>query len=287
MKKKLSFILALTMVFAIFASCSTTAFADSIINRIITPPSDDVADSNFYSYEEEIKAIDTKNKVQLPKKTSYLSIPEYMYVDSNKGNSAFVFTEPDSDSSTQFPAYHGTRVKVLAVEGDWACIVYRSEIFKQYVGWVSVDMLSSNYPCEIITFGDSLLKTGDTFLMIEPEQNWSNFNFYESDTKYLDIDVPYFDEGSCVGLTIEYIIMARNGVKAAWGERTVYTNDGKGWLPVGTFDVNKDLDPVRIQINYDEPKEIKAVAIIPTDPVHEECEIIMSVSDMIFPYDMG
>ena len=149
----------------------------------------------------------------------------------------------------------------------------------------AADKLSPRFPGEDVFFGEPISYDVDEYFMIDPVQSLSKQYFVDSDCKYMEIDLRWPDPETCFAITIYYKVISRNGVSDASGERIVYINDGSGWEEVGYFEVNKDLAPVEITINYDEPRSIKAVAVIPSDADLEKCLVSQSVVYMYFPYE--
>lgn len=274
MKKLISFIAALALTFSMCGSFS--AFADSGIKNQILDSFNGGEYNKTDFHEGELKKIDKDGEVQRPKKSSYVDVVRNYYIDAPKGHSVYAYTKPDPNSKKQPVAYHGSKVLVWAEEDGWACISYYNENFEQFLGWVNADYISSESTCNGISFGEPIFDTTQktqTIYLVFPEQEWSSFNFVGSKTKYVEISTPTYEADQFVAMDIYYKVISRNGVSDASGERNVYLNDGSGWEYIGSFEVNKDLEPVRIHINYEEPREIKAVAVIPTDPVHEACVV--------------
>lgn len=241
----------------------------------------DGAQASALSMEAYAKQIVDDEDVQLPKKSSYLNLAKWMFIDAPKGHSVYTYTEPDSGAGNQPPAYHESRVEVLAVEDEWAFIIYENEKFEEYAAWVNVDNLvelSEKSKGKNVGFGKAIYSTSDTISLTGVEQEWSKLNFPGSKSKFVQIDAPLpGNDCEYVAMDVSYHVISRNGVKDASGERDVYINDGDGWEYVGSFEVDKDLEPMTIHISYDEPREIKAVAVIPVDSADEQCVVRQSV----------
>ena len=286
MKRALSLILALAMMVCLLAAAAPAAFADGVNNNVIKGRSNSNAPGGESNYAiDKLDKLDRDGKIQRPKSDSYISPAHSKFINAPKGHSIYVYSKPSSSGGAIDDAYHGSKVEVLAIEGDWACIVYVNEKFEELAGWVALERLSSNYPCDTIVFGKALIPGDEAFIMVDPEQKWSKQYFVDTDTKYVEVDAPWFNEDRCTALVIDYQVISRNGVKDASGERNIYLNDGSGWEYMGSFDVNSNLDPVRLLVHYDEPKEIKAVAVIPSDSAQEKCLIRQHIHNMHFPYD--
>lgn len=266
MKRVLSFILA----FVLVAGMGTSAYAATSIKNTIKDSITSVETTNSKGPSaSDIKAVGDDDVIQMPKNSSYLENYEYMYINApEEGLSVYAYKIPTvnkGDSNNMPFAYHGSSVTVLAVEGDFACILYCSDKNELHTAWVSKDNLTSVYPGESYSVGKFYSEyTKKPYSIVMPKVKWSNFNFVGTESKYTEL-VGADVRPPCFSITVEYQVISRNGIREAYGEREVYLNDGDGWVSVGTFDVNKNFDPVRFTVNFNKPVEIKAVAVIPTD----------------------
>ncbi len=278
MKKLISFVLALALVASMCGGLG--AFADSGIKNTIKSKTESGSYNVAASVEAYLKEIDLDDDVQLPKKSSYLSVRQVMFIDAPGGHSVYTYAEPDSGAANLSPAYHEEKVSVYALEDDFAFIVYEDEQLEKQAAWVNADNLvelSEKSKGKTVGFGKAIYDTSDTISLTEVEQQWSKLNFVGSKTKWVEFEAELDEGDEFVAMDIAYHVIRRNGVTDASGERDVYINDGEGWEYVGSFEVSRDLEPVTIHINYDEPREIKAVAVVPTDSDHEKCVVRTSV----------
>jgi len=278
MKKLISFALVLALIASLCGGLG--AFADSGINNSIKNKTESGSYNAAAGVETYLKTLDLDDDLQLPKKSSYLSVRQVMFIDAPGGHSVYTYVEPDSGADNLSPAYHESKVSVYAVEDDWAFIVYEDEQLEKQAAWVNADNLvelAEKSKGKTVGFGKAIYDTNDTISLIDVEQKWSKLNFVDSKTKWVEFDAELEEGDEFVAMDIAYHVIGRNGVKDASGERDVYINDGEGWEYVGSFEVSRDLEPVTIHINYDEPREIKAVAVVPTDSDHEKCLVRTSV----------
>lgn len=282
MRKIITFFASIVLI----VSLGSSAFADSGINNSLLENSKGSSDVLKSLHDETFDRVDPKKEVQRPQKKSYVETIRNYYVDAPKGHSILAYTEPDSKADRQPDVYHGMSVTVWAEENGWALISYLNTKFEECLGWVNAEHMSSMPRCEGVSFGGKpLYSTSQSMYMVEPEQKWSSFNFVGSKTKYVELSTNGYDADAFVAMDIYYRVISRNGISDASGERNVYINDGSGREHMGSFEVNKDLEAVRIHINYDEPREIKAFAIIPTDSELEKCLVCQHVQWLYYPGD--
>ena len=263
MKKRIVFLLVLAaMVVSLAAGMGLSASADSINNTIKGKGSAAAAEK---SPDEDIMALLKKCGVeQMPKTSSYLDEYTSMYMDSGSADGAYAYKKPDAKAGTVANIYQGVSVQVVAVEGDWACVVFYNSDNNKKAGWAYIENLSSKYPGETVKFGKMAGEDGDLLVGMKPEVEWSSFNFVDTKTKYTLVGEPWCDQ-PCSAIIFDYQVTSRNGVKKAYGERDVYVNGGEGWEYVGSFEVEDDFAPVRCEIYFEEPTIIKAIASIPVD----------------------
>ena len=283
MRKRLVFLLVLVaMLVTLSAGMGLSASADSSINNILK---EDVSNEAVQIQPSEYVRQLMKNSgmQQLPKKSSYLGERQNAYMDNGNSSGAHAYKKPSEKAGTIDNVYQGTAVQVIAVEEDWACVIFHTADNEKKAGWVSLDTLSEEYPGETYRFGKIQGEDGTLLIGVVPELKWSNFNFVDTKIKYSTIEQPVC-EYPCVSLILDYQVTSRNGVKKAYGERDIYVNSGDGWEYVGSFEVEEDFAPVRCEINFEEPTIVKAVAAIPVDASAETFVFRQAIEYMYFEY---
>ena len=147
MKHRSIRVLAVLCVLAILVSFPVYAFAD---------------DTSTASQKglEAIKATGDQKYIQLPKDRSYLDEFKTRYVDFSDvlipkadgqvepmyGPCAPVERKPNKTCVLAMPfAYTGTKVTVVAEEGKYSCIIYRSSDNKMRAGWIWNIYLGDEY----------------------------------------------------------------------------------------------------------------------------------------------
>ena len=261
MKKILSTILFVVMAVSFVLGTAISVSADTGINNTIKGG---LKEQNTTKAPDrgEIELLKECGVEQMPKSSSYLEKNEHMYMATESGDGAFAYKKPNEKAGKVSNVYRGVSVQVMAVEGDWACVSFYNSDNDERAGWVWLDYLSSEYPGETVRFGKTDAEDGDVFVGMQPEIEWSKFNFVDTKTKYTTIEEPWCDY-PCTALIFDYQVTSRNGVKQAYGERDVYINSGEGWQYVGSFEVEDDFTPVRCEICFEEPTVVKAIATIP------------------------
>ncbi len=267
MKKKfISLLILLAMALSLTAGMGISASAESAIKNVIKKGGQE---ESFTQEPEDdlLKLLEDCSVTQMPKKSSYLDEPITMYMDSGSTEGAYAYREPAGNARTVANIYQGVSVQLLAIEDDWGIVVFYNSSNVKKAGWAYLENLSSEYPGETISFGKENLEScemwhGNEYKPVQPEIEWSKFNFVDTKTKYTVIAEPWCDY-PCAALVFDYQVTSRNGVQRAYGERDVYINGGDGWEYVGSFEVEADMDAVRCEIYFDEPKLVKAIASIP------------------------
>ena len=145
---------------------------------------------------------------------------------------------------------------LLAEQEGFTCVLYHTDENTLRAGWVSSANLTWYYPGRTEYLGRSTGNNGTYYG--DAEASWSRDYFVGTRQKYTYLQKTYYN---CNQFTLDYQVTARNGVdtQACLGPRTVYVNDGSGWVAVGTFSYN-DLGPVNVVITLDQPMTIMAVA---------------------------
>lgn len=268
MKKKIiSFLLTVAMVVSLAAGMSINAAAEASIKNVIKNSNTSENNSETPVDEDFAALLKDSGVAQMPARSSYLDEPVHMYMDSGSGDGAYAYKTPDTKGRTVANIYQGVSVELVAIEGDWGCVSFYNSSNTKKAGWAYLENLSDEYPGKTIIFGEENLELcalgHGEYRSVQPELDWSKFNFVDTKTKYTVIAEPWCDE-PCAGIVFDYQVTSRNGVKRAWGERDVYINGGDGWEYVGSFEVEDSLDAVRCELYFDEPRVIKAIASIAT-----------------------
>ena len=261
MKNTFRFFLALCLILTLCLSLSAGAFAG--VSNSIKGSGSISASSSYGPSAEDIYAVNPTAYFQMPKSASYFSQYEILYIDASKGHSVNTYRIPDlQDRGNKIMpmAYHGTMVTALAEENGFICGLYTSEDNVRTVGWINAENLSSRFPGKDVVFGNP---GNRSFYSYPAEFDWSGVNFVDSRTKFTEISYSYCPSAQVDGICYEYQVISRQGKNVA-GQREVYINDGSGWEYVGSFDVDGGSEAVRVSIYFDSPKEVWAVATIPS-----------------------
>lgn len=199
-----------------------------------------------------------KGQIQMPSAGSYYDRPQIKYISVAKKNSGYAYRKPEADKNNlmSYP-YHGVKVLAVAEQGGFTCIVYHGNDNKEHAAWVVTSSLDSYYPGIEQTIGrpcaSQATNIGDVAV------SWSNDNFVGTEQKYTILDEPAHN---CVQFTLDYQVIGLGGTpnpKQVLGPRTVYVNDGSGWVEVGEFDFN-EYDAMHVVVNLSEPTDVLAVA---------------------------
>lgn len=248
-KRILAMILSLVCVFAMFSSLSVSAFAN------YEAPWGGVREFYDAPCSSAARAAVNYKHVELP--VDYLSSFQVRYVEAPKGHSIYVFNVPNGPSPKHV-VYHGERVLRLAKANGFSCILYYNELNELRIGWVNSAHLTKEFPGRNAYVGTGSYsgyshKTGDVTI------SWSSKYFPGTKQHYAVIEGRIDD---CVGFTLDYQVIARNGAttKQCLGSRSIYVSDGTSWYEVGSFSYSK-LGTVHVQVDLDEPMDIKAVAV--------------------------
>ncbi len=268
MKKQITKAVLLVLVCVMLFSICGTAFADAGINNtIIGQPAGGTAGNAPTDWAEEahqnglnlIRATGDADKITLPNKDKYLESPVAMYVNADKKNSIVTYLVPWSNQSKIGPyGYHGARVYVIAEQDGYDCIIFRDHKNGFHTAWAHASELSGYYPGTEWTVGTPCFSTA-SYLSDAPIR-WSQDRFVNSNQKYTICDGTL---QNCVQFTLDYQVIGRNGAKTneVVGNRTIYVNDGSGWIAVGQFPY-PDIDSVHVVVNLEKPMNLVAVATI-------------------------
>ena len=260
MKKDVLRFLALLCCFAVALTLPALTTARAEVNNVIvgSTPSYSSSGKNAGSTPSasDIWAADNCDQVQFPAGNSYYSHYRICYIDASGGHSVYVYSKP-STSAKKREAFHGSRVTAIAKENGLTCILYYTDQNVYRAGWVTSTNLSDSYPGKTFSIGAGSLPS-NAYNAGDPAVSWSEEFFYGTKQKFTELDTPIKD---CVGFTLDYQVTARNGASTGdvLGSRTVYVNDGSGWVAVGSFKYSA-LGPVHVEVTLDSPMTLAAVA---------------------------
>lgn len=264
MKKQVKKITAVICVWIMAFVNTGPAFADKEINNIIigSNPSTIPITSNNTAYQNGlnmIRATVDAGSVTLPDPENYLEIPDIMYVNSPAKHSVNSYLTPWRDSSKQgeYP-YHGSKVQVVAEKDGFSCMIFQDEKNTAHTSWVHSSVLSWYFPGIEQTLGTPCANYA--YNQGDLPVKWSQERFVHTGQRYT-----VFNEKvkNCVQFTLDYQVIARNGAKTedVLGPRTVYVNDGSGWIEVGAFSFS-DIDAYHVIVNLNMPMDLAAIATI-------------------------
>lgn len=256
-----------TALFAILliASLSVTAFADNgIVNRISGMNDTRPAPSGGLSGMELIRQTGDQDEIVKPNYRSYFDVPETRYIDAPLNHSVYVYkgldTDIDKPEATEYLmpfAYEGLMVVEVAREQGMSCIIYRDRKFVQHAGWVETRYLTDLFPGREVIVGRNSIPG---LAQEAPALTWSRDNFVGSAEKYavLAEAVP-----NCVQMKLAYQVTDTDGAQFEdmLGTRTVYVNDGSGWIEASQFEY-EDQGTVLVTVNLNEATRVAAIAVI-------------------------
>ena len=261
MKRLQQPLLSLLLVFSLFAALSSPAFADnSISNQIISGPGGTAAQqSSAPTLRSLLNRAANKQKLKYPDAYDYYTQCVAMYIDAPKGHSIEALNNWDGSKNRVLGyVYHGSRVYVVAEHGDASCVLYYSEKNVLNAAWVSSKHLSYTYPGRVYRLGASRSNAGANYIG-DLIGSWSKDNFVGTRTKFTVLDEAVED---CVGFTLDYQLITKTaGKDEVLGPRSVYVNDGRGWVYVGDFDYNKQ-GACHVEVTLDSPMDLLAVATV-------------------------
>ena len=265
MKKVLSLLFA----FSLLLTCGLgQAIAELPINNQIKGDGGDtvVVDSapRQESGLELILSTGDQYQITMPSYFAYIT-PAFMYVTAPGGHSIYVYRDFDLDKEKLMPfAYEGARVTAVAEQSNGTtnltCIVYRDENYRLRAGWVHSKYLTLWFPGPVATIGSSY--TGTVYTAGDPVLSWAKDYFVNTRQKYTLLSEPI---PACTQFQLNYQVTSRNGSQTSevLGPRTVYVNDGSGWIMVGQFPYD-EIKSVLVTVNLPEPTDLRAVAVIPS-----------------------
>ena len=237
------------------------AFADYGINNHIigqeVQTSENTTSFNQNSQDAILATIDGK-KITLPDRESYFEEPQVMYISASKGHSTYAYRRPVADTIVAYP-YHGSKVLAVAAQKGFTCILYTDQKNDLRAVWVRSSQLTDVFPGVEQTIGEQY----DTYYYNfgDIPVFWSEENFIGTSQKFSILKEPAY---SCIQFTLDYQVVSRGDAirpDQVYGPRTVYVNDGSGWVAVGEFDYSK-FNAVHVVVNLPEPMDLLAVATV-------------------------
>lgn len=237
---------------------------------------------NYGPSESDLIAIGFDGQIKMPHEAYYLDDYEYAFIfDPSYGLNVRVYRNPDDGicEGNMLPnAWHGSEVTLLAKRHAFYCIIYYTNDNQICAGWVHEDNLRSNFPGDWYGRGQRNAELFEKeYYKIRPEVEWSEDYFGNSHTRYSKVWSP----GGVIAMDLEYQVIGRNG-KVADGGRDVFMDVGDGWVYIGSFEVNEELDPVRYTVYFNYPVTVKAVAVFPENVYSEGFDFRMCVENMYY-----
>ena len=202
--------------------------------------------------------------ITMPNRASYIT-PVSMYVDAPGDHSIYVYQDLKCDKEELMPfAYEGMRVTAVAEQvyekTYLTCIVYRDENYRLHAGWVHSRYLTQWYPGTVEVIGQAY--TGTVYTAADPVLSWAGDYFVNTKQKYTLLNTPI---RACTRFLLNYQVIGRGGAatEEVLGPRSVYVNDGSGWIMVGQFEYGI-IQAVLVTVNLAKPTDVMAVAVIPS-----------------------
>ena len=163
----------------------------------------------------------------------------------------------DSDFPNMAYLFEGTKVTVVAEQGEMSCFIYRGSNNKQYCGWIRSIRLLEEFPGPTLISGEE--RTDIRKIEKNPEITWGELGFQKFWHRFSRLSEPV---PGCVGFTLEYQIIKRNTRELdIYCPRDIWVNTGEKWVQVGSFDYPEG-GAVKVQVWLDEPTDIAAIGTV-------------------------
>lgn len=263
-------IVCIGLCMAFLCAFSITAMAESgnrsgvinneIIGTKIPSESEDTTVQEITNGFRAIVGTGEQNRITMPDEDNYFSTIQPLYIDAPKNHSVYVYwDEFGRRTRSDIYAYEGMKVYAVADSkaGTHICIVFSDQQFNYHTGWVSAKNLSYTYPGTIQTSG---MPAEDIGLSVDdPVLSWSREPFVGTRQKFLFLDEPI---ENTISFQLEYQVTDRGGmlISDVLGIRTVYVNDGRGWVAVGAFSYPEIVANL-ITVNLPYQMDVKAIAV--------------------------
>ncbi len=282
MKKTLSLLFAFAL---LLTCCLGHAFAEVHINNQMKDGEGNQVIVGSPGKQENglqmILSTGDQFRIIMPSAYSYIQ-PASVYVDAPGDHSIYVYRELKTDKEKLMPfAYEGMRVTEVARQRngdtDFSCIVYRDENYTLHAGWVHSKYLTAWFPGAVRKTGEPL--TGTAYTAEDPVLSWAREYFVNTRIKYTLLNEPI---RACTQFRLNYQVTGRGGatIPEVLGDRSVYVNDGSGWIYVGSFGYPQ-IESVLVTVNLPEPTDLLAVAVIPSCDRPERFSFRQSVQDVL------
>ena len=276
---------ALLVLLLLAAGCAAQAFADVHINNQIKGSDGNTVVTGSADRQERgidlVLSTGDQYTITMPNLHSYIQ-PIAMYIDAPGDHSVYVYKELNCDKKKLMPfAYEGERVTAVAEEkyGDTylTCIVYRDENYRLHAGWVHSKYLTMWFPGEVTSIGSAYM--GTVYTAGDPVLSWGRDYFVNTKQKYTVLTEPV---RACTQFLLNYQVTGRGGAQTeeVLGPRTIYVNDGSGWIMAGQFDYPK-IQSVLVTVNLPNPTDVLAVAVIPACSKPDRFTFRQSVQDVL------
>ncbi|MCR5230285.1 MAG: hypothetical protein K6D03_09175, partial [Solobacterium sp.] len=191
--------------------------------------------------------------------------PVVRFVDAPKNHSIYVYKDPNIDLSKDVDqkdimpyAHEGLKVQVVAEQNGMSCIVYSDRKFQLHAGWVETRHLFGCFPGKVTIIGNA---PATTLTEAEvPSMSWSKEPFVGTNQKWVSLGVPV---KNCAQFELAYQVTNVYDCRFedTLGTRTIYVNDGSGWVEAGQFDYDAQ-GTVLVTVNLKKAMDLKAVAVI-------------------------
>ena len=276
---------ALLVLLLLITGCIAQAFADVQINNQMKGSDGNTVVTGSANRQERgldlVLSTGDQYAITMPNLHSYIQ-PIAMYIDAPGDHSVYVYKELNCDKKKLMPfAYEGERVTAVAEEkyGDTylTCIVYRDENYKLHAGWVHSKYLTMWFPGEVASTGSTYM--GNVYTAGDPVLAWGRDYFVNTKQKYTVLTAPI---RACTQFLLNYQVTGRGGAQTeeVLGPRTIYVNDGSGWIMAGPFDYPK-IQSILVTVNLPNPTDVLAVAVIPACSKPDRFTFRQSVQDVL------
>ena len=163
----------------------------------------------------------------------------------------------DSDFPNMAYLFEGTKVTVVAEQGEMSCFIYHGSNNKQYCGWIRSIRLLEEFPGPTLISGKE--RTDVRRIEKDPEITWGEPGYQKFWHRFSSLSEPVV---GCVGFTLEYQIIKRNTRELdIYCPRDIWVNTGEKWVQAGSFDYPEG-GAVKVQVWLDEPTDIAAIGTV-------------------------
>lgn len=167
----------------------------------------------------------------------------------------------DSDFPNMPYLYEGTKVTVVAEQGEMSCILYPGSNNKPYCGWIKSIRLLEEFPGPTLLSGE--MKTEVRPIEKDPESIWEKMGYQRFWHPFIRLSEPVHN---CVGFTLEYQLIVENTKELnIYCPREIWINTGIKWVQAGYFDY-PESGAVRVQVWLEEPTDVAAIGTVAQCP---------------------